>query len=69
MMMNYVLGYVRRQFNDVKTIDAPTLASMLESKTMTILVDVRSQDEFEVSRIPGARRIDFKCSQDDLTVS
>ena len=69
MMMNYVLGYVRRQFNDVKTIDAPTLASMLESKTMTILVDVRSQDEFEVSQIPGARRIDFKCSQDDLKVN
>ena len=69
--MNFVLSYVRRQFQDVSTVDTSTMSSWLASKNenvSTILVDVRRQDEYDVSHIPGAERVHFRCSDDDLKV-
>jgi rhodanese-related sulfurtransferase len=68
--MNYVLSYVRRQFQDVLIVDTTTLSAWLENKNVvTILADCRRQDEFEVSHIPGAERIPFNCTEEELKVN
>ncbi len=72
MKMSFVSSYVRRQFQDVSTVDTSTMSSWLASKNenvSTILVDVRRQDEYDVSHIPGAEIVHFRCSDDDLKVT
>ena len=68
--MNFVLSYVRRQFKDVSMVDTLTLSTWLENKNaVTILADCRRQDEFEVSHLPGAERIHFNCTDEELKAS
>ena len=49
---------IAKEFPNVKSISTADLAKRLAVKDTTILLDVRTAAEFDVSRIAGARRVD-----------
>jgi rhodanese-related sulfurtransferase len=51
---------VREKFADVKSISAPDLAKWLAdtNRAAPLIVDVRSEEEFEISGLKGARRFE-----------
>jgi rhodanese-related sulfurtransferase len=49
---------IESQFGDVQQISTDALHHRMSSGQSPILLDVRSSDEFAVSRLPGARRVD-----------
>lgn len=59
---------IRRDFPDVKRITTAELASWLadEKRTAPLLLDVRTQEEYAVSHLRGARQVDPDASADVL---
>ena len=57
-----VNAQIARKFRDVPAIDTRQLALLLESQdnAKPLLLDVRTRAEFEVSHLPGARRVEPK---------
>ncbi len=49
---------VRHDFPDVKRITPDEAAARLKASQRPVLLDVRTKPEYEISHIPGARRID-----------
>ncbi len=66
--MNAALWYIRKKFPDTPVIDTDTAKKTVidEPNAKVLVVDCRRQDEFEVSRIPEAVNVHFRCSDDDL---
>ncbi|KAM8797471.1 uncharacterized protein ACNFOS_009417 [Eudromia elegans] len=58
-MMDLAIKWVQKSFPNVESVSTETLQSWLEEKPEELLVlDIRKADEFEVSHLPGAIRID-----------
>lgn len=51
---------VEALFPDIRTISPAQLAEQLSHPEPPLLLDVRSDEEFAVSHIPGARRVDLE---------
>jgi len=66
--MNFVISTIRGKFPGVQGIDTDQAKGIiLENKDEKVMIiDTRRQDEFEVSRIPGAIHLDLKCSDQEL---
>lgn len=68
-MMNLITSYIRRQFPEchqmstdqakVEILDNPAADNIL-------VIDSRRLDEYQVSKIPGAVHLNFKCSDEEL---
>lgn len=57
--LEHVAHVIEHSFPDVAHLTQQALADLLEATDKTVvLLDVRSSDEFAISRIPGAIRID-----------
>ncbi|XP_025962111.1 uncharacterized protein LOC112986833 [Dromaius novaehollandiae] len=58
-MMDLAIRWVQKSFPNVESVSTETLQSWLEEKPEELLIlDIREADEFEVSHLPGAIRID-----------
>jgi rhodanese-related sulfurtransferase len=59
---------VRARFPSVQQLSTEALSARLkgDAKQVPILLDVRTQAEFEVSHLPGARRVDLKAKAADV---
>ncbi|MEP6823080.1 MAG: rhodanese-like domain-containing protein [Chthoniobacterales bacterium] len=49
---------VRHDFPDVKRITPAETAERLKEKQSPVLLDIRTKSEYEISHIPGARRVE-----------
>lgn len=56
--LDAVRADVRQKYQGVKHLSTDELARMLDSKEPLLLLDVREKQEFAVSHIPGAIRVD-----------
>ena len=56
--LDAVRADVRQNYQGVKHLSTDTLARMLDGKEPILLLDVREREEFAVSHIPGAVRVD-----------
>ena len=66
MFMNFVISFLRKQFPDSPGIQTNELNDKIDNNENVLLVDCRRPDEYQISRIPNATNIHFKCSDDDL---
>lgn len=57
---------IRQDFPDVRSIGTDALHHRLQSGAMPLLLDVRRVEEYQVSRIPGALRLDPTATARDL---
>ena len=64
--MNFVIAYIRRQFPNTPNIDTNTALELTKENDNVLLLDVRRPDEFGISRIPGAKNVHFRCSDEEL---
>ena len=64
--MNFIVSYIRRQFPGTPSIDTDQAKEIIDTK-QTLIIDCRREDEFQVSKIPGAKNLDFKCEDNELT--
>ena len=64
--MNFVLSYLRRQFPDTPTINTIETEEILENNDNILILDVRKAEEYNVSKIPSAQNLNFKCSDTEL---
>ncbi len=65
--MNTAIWYIRRKFG-APAIETDKAKEILFDSTdnKVLLIDCRRPDEYEVSRIPGAINLHFRCSDEDL---
>ena len=58
----WAVVFVRLRFRDVTHLSIEALASWLRDagRDVPLLLDVRGEEEFEVSHLPGAVRIDYR---------
>ena len=66
MFMNFVISFLRKQFPDSPGIQTHELNDKLDNNENVLLVDCRRPDEYQISRIPNATNVHFKCSDEDL---
>ena len=58
-----VTWYINRKFS-APAVTTEALARQLDSSDAPIeLLDCRTQEEYRVSRLPGAKHLDFNCSE------
>ncbi|XP_009679173.1 uncharacterized protein [Struthio camelus] len=58
-MVDLAIKWVQKSFPNVESVPTETLQSWLEEKPEDLLIlDIRKEDEFEVSHLPGAIRVD-----------
>jgi sterol desaturase/sphingolipid hydroxylase (fatty acid hydroxylase superfamily)/rhodanese-related sulfurtransferase len=57
---------LRAAFPDVASIDAGELQTMMDGSTRPVILDIREADEFAVSHLPGAVRVDPGAGVNDI---
>ena len=50
----------------VPAISTDQFEAILTDSPLTAVIDARSEEEFAVSHVLGARRVEFQCGQEDL---
>ena len=66
MFMNWTVSYLQRQFPDVPGVDTTKTQEMIEEGKPMLIVDCRKEDEYQVSKIPGAKHVHFQCTDQVL---
>ena len=64
--MNLTVSYLKRQFPDVPGVDTSTATEMIQEGKPMLIIDCRREDEYQVSKIPGAKHVHFQCTDDVL---
>ena len=64
--MNFVLAYLRRQFPNTPTVNTSDFSEIIKDNDNVLILDCRRADEHEISKIPGAKNVHFRCSDEEL---
>ena len=64
--MNFVLAYLRRQFPNTPTVNTSDFSEIIKDNDNVLILDCRRPDEHEISKIPGAKNVHFRCSDEEL---
>ena len=64
--MNFVLAYMRRQFPNTPTMNTSDFSEVIQDNDNVLILDCRRPDEHEISKIPGAKNVHFRCSNEEL---
>ena len=64
--MNFVLAYLRRQFPNTPTMNTSDFSEIIKDNDNILILDCRRPDEHEISKIPGAKNVHFRCSDEEL---
>ena len=64
--MNFVLAYLRRQFPNTPTMNTSDFSEIIKDNDNVLILDCRRPDEHEISKIPGAKNVHFRCSDEEL---
>ena len=64
--MNFVLAYLRRQFPNTPTMNTSDFSEIIKDNENILILDCRRPDEHEISKIPGAKNVHFRCSDEEL---
>ena len=65
-IMNFVLAYLRRQFPNTPTVNTSDFSEIIKDNDNVLILDCRRADEHEISKIPGAKNVHFRCSNEEL---
>ena len=65
-IMNFVLAYLRRQFPNTPTVNTSDFSEIIKDNDNVLILDCRRADEHEISKIPGAKNVHFRCSDEEL---
>ena len=67
--MEWAISVVRDRYPDVSQISTASLGAWLEDEKEPppVIVDTRSAEEFAVSHLPGAERLDSSASDSEIT--
>ena len=65
-MLYLIVKYLRRQFPDVPNISVEELERKIESEADILIIDSRTEEEYNVSFIPTAKFLHYKSSQRDV---
>ena len=66
IIMNFVLAYMRRQFPNTPTMNTSDFSEVIKDNDNVLILDCRRPDEHEISKIPGAKNVHFRCSDEEL---
>ena len=66
IIMNFVLAYLRRQFPNTPTMNTSDFSEIIKDNENILILDCRRPDEHEISKIPGAKNVHFRCSDEEL---
>ena len=64
--MNFVIAYMRRQFPNTPTMNTSDFSEVIKDNDNVLILDCRRPDEHEISKIPGAKNVHFRCSDEEL---
>ena len=65
-MLYLIVKYLRRQFPDVPNISVDELKRKIDSDADVLIIDSRTEEEYNVSFIPTAKLLPYKSSQTEV---
>ena len=65
-MIYFIAKYLKRQFPNVKNITVADLKQKIDNEDDILIIDTRSEEEFNVSFIPSAKLLSYKSEKTEI---